>query len=404
MDPRLISIEDYDYALPVDRIAAYPKGNRSDSKLVIYRDDKIAGDIFHNLPALLPEGSLIVFNDARVVEARIIFQKPTGAKIEIFCLEPGSHHSDPAIALASHGSVLWKCLVGNAASWNPDLILEKQIDSYSLKAQMVRREADHFLVKLSWAPEELSFAEILHKAGLIPLPPYIKRKTEATDAERYQTVYAHQAGSVAAPTAGLHFTEEILNELSEKKIRKDFVTLHVGAGTFKPVKTPTMNDHEMHAEFIEIKLSLVENLYNNIGNPIIAVGTTSLRTLESIFWIGRKILDNENISPEELSIQQWEPYELKKTVSTREALSATIKWIKKNALQSLITKTSLIIVPSYKFRIVDILITNFHQPRSTLLLLVAAFIGEKWKEVYDYALKNNFRFLSYGDACLFFRH
>lgn len=402
-DPRTISIDDYSYNLPEDRIAPYPTNPRDASKLLMFKRGKIEESRFGNIASLLPPGSLTIFNDTRVVEARLIFQKSTGARIEIFCLEPGDDYPDLNTALSTRGSVLWKCLVGNASSWNKTLVLEKEAGAHILKAEMVSKEGDHFLIKLSWQPETYSFADILHDAGIIPLPPYIKRKVELTDAERYQTVYAGQPGSVAAPTAGLHFTPRILDSLQENKIRKDFVTLHVGAGTFKPVKTALMQNHEMHAEFIEIKKSLVENIYNNLESHITAVGTTSLRTLESIYWIGVKILSNKNISHEELHVQQWDPYAGRQVIGAKESLQSVMEWMQRNAIELLVTKTSLLIAPSYKFKIVNILITNFHQPQSTLLLLVAAFIGNKWKDVYEYALENNFRFLSYGDACLLFR-
>jgi S-adenosylmethionine:tRNA ribosyltransferase-isomerase len=342
-----------------------------------------------------------------VISARLLFEKTTGAKIEVFCLEPGPAYADITTALATQASVTWKCLVGNAASWSSGLTLEKKIEneegSFLLKAKLVSSAADHFLVNLSWQPQQLSFAEILHQTGAVPLPPYIKRKPDADDTERYQTVYAYFDGSVAAPTAGLHFTENTLNSLAEKNIRKDFVTLHVGAGTFKPVKSETMKDHLMHSEYIEINSSLIENILKNKERKIIAVGTTSLRTLESIYWVGRKLLSNPSITIEDLDIQQWEPYETTNDFPARDALNALLNWMNLSATNRLILKTSLLIAPGYKFRIVDILITNFHQPRSTLLLLVAAFVGEKWKSAYAYALENNFRFLSYGDACLFFR-
>lgn len=402
MDPRNISVATFDYHLPENRIATHPKAQRDTSKLLVY-NGIISEDIFSNITKHLSSNSLIVFNDTRVVEARIIFHKPTGAKIEIFCLEPDKQYPDITTALSTSQFVIWKCLVGNASSWTKGLILEKHISSsLVLKAEMLEKENEHFIIKLSWSPSNYSFAEILHEAGLIPLPPYIKRNVEADDAARYQTVYAKESGSVAAPTAGLHFTENILQQLSLKNIQKDFVTLHVGAGTFKPVKTATMSDHEMHEEFIEIKRSLVENIYNNLDNSIISVGTTSLRTLESIYWLGNKISHNNKIASEKLFVGQWDPYDTKK-VPIKTALESLLQWMDNKSLDILITKTGLLIAPSYQFNIVNILITNFHQPRSTLLLLVAAFIGDKWKTVYNYALENDFRFLSYGDACLFFR-
>ncbi len=402
MNPRNISVATFDYHLPENRIATHPKEQRDTSKLLIYQSGNISEDIFNNIVAHLPANSLIVFNDTRVVEARIIFYKPTGAKVEIFCLEPGKQYPDITTALSQTQFVIWKCLVGNASSWTKGLILEKQISpSLILQAEMLEKENEHFIIKLSWSHADYSFAEILHEAGLIPLPPYIKRNVELQDTERYQTVYAKEPGSVAAPTAGLHFTENILHQLSSRNIHKDFVTLHVGAGTFKPVKAETMNGHEMHEEFIEVKRSLVENIYNNIDSSIISVGTTSLRTLESIYWIGNKISHNKNADGNELSVQQWDPYDDKKQFSAKEALENLLSWMHKNSIDTLITKTSLLIVPSYSFKIANMLVTNFHQPRSTLLLLVAAFIGYDWKKVYEYALNKDFRFLSYGDACLF---
>jgi S-adenosylmethionine:tRNA ribosyltransferase-isomerase len=405
MHPRELTIENFDYNLPETRIANYPKPKRDSSKLLIFKENNISEDVFRNVLEKLPADSLIVFNNTRVVEARIIFQKTTGARIEVFCLEPGPGYHDITTALGQHGSVVWKTMVGNASSWSPGMILEKKIkgqNEISLKAELLEKKSDHFLVQLSWNTD-ISFAELLHEAGLVPLPPYIKRKPDQEDAERYQTVYADHSGSVAAPTAGLHFTSEIVENLAEKNILKDFVTLHVGAGTFKPVKSQIMNDHDMHAEFIEVKRSLIENIYNFIDKPITAVGTTSLRTLESIYWIGRKLSDNENLTAEELSVLQWEPYDNVNDISAYAALDALLKWMDRTGTDVLITKTSLLIAPGYRFRIVTCLITNFHQPRSTLLLLVAAFIGENWKSVYAYALENDFRFLSYGDSCLFFR-
>ena len=302
-------------------------------------------------------------------------------------------------ALQESKEVYWKCLVGNAASWTSSLVLEKKINAGTLYAKLVSRETDYFLIHLYWTPGNLSFAEVLHEAGAIPLPPYIKRQAEQSDAERYQTVYAHHPGSVAAPTAGLHFTDDVLSSLAEMNIQKQFVTLHVGAGTFKPVKTETLGDHEMHGEYIEVSRSLLEQLINNDGRNVIAVGTTSLRTLESIYWLGVEMISQSRIT----EIMQWTPYEKPSEIPAREAITALLNYLEQNQLDVLFARTSLIIVPGYRFRIVDTLITNFHQPKSTLLLLIAAFIGEKWKSVYAYALENDFRFLSYGDSCLLFR-
>lgn len=403
-DPKNLSIADFDYPLPDSRIAVYPASQRHDSRLLIYENAKISEDVFRNIHTHLPSHSLLVLNNTRVVEARIIFQKPTGARIEIFCLEPGDEYPDVTTALTQHGSVIWKCMVGRASSWQHHTTLEKKLDDlHTLYAKIIAKKEDHFIIQLSWINEDISFAEVLHMAGSTPLPPYIRRKAEASDLERYQTVYAHKSGSVAAPTAGLHFTPEVMKDLEATSIECDYVTLHVGAGTFKPVKTEHMSSHEMHAEYIDVKKSLLKKLAADKNTPVIAVGTTSLRTLESLYWIGVKIHNNKSITTEELHLQQWEPYENHSDLSVTQALQSLINWMDEHGTDSLITRTSLLIAPPYRFRLADILITNFHQPRSTLLLLVAAFIGEDWKRVYTYALENNFRFLSYGDSCLLFR-
>jgi S-adenosylmethionine:tRNA ribosyltransferase-isomerase len=403
-DPKQLSIGDFDYPLPDSRIAAFPAANRHDSKLLIWQNGQLSDSTFRNLPHFLPSGALMVLNNTRVVEARIIFHKATGAKIEVFCLEPADQYADITTALAQEKTVTWKCMVGRASSWQHQTILEKELgNSITLYAKIISKHSDHFLIQLSWIPENISFSEILHLAGSTPLPPYIKRKTETSDLERYQTIYADHSGSVAAPTAGLHFTPEVLQELSDASIDITQVTLHVGAGTFKPVKSEHMAGHEMHAEYIDVSKVLIEKIIANAGSPLIAVGTTSTRTLESLYWIGLKIKNNPSLSEDDLRIHQWEPYETAQNISTKESLEAILDWLEKNKKDSLVTKTSLMIAPSYTFRIVDILITNFHQPRSTLLLLVAAFIGEDWKRAYTYALDNDFRFLSYGDSCLFFR-
>ena len=407
MDPKNILISDYSYELIEDRIALHPNPERDSSKLLIVQGLNIKQDSFRNIASHLPTQSLIIFNNTRVIAARLLFEKTTGARIEVFCLEPAPGSGDTGLSLASRATVTWKCFVGNASAWNPGMVLDKNITSvegdFLLHAKLLSFNEDHFLVQLSWEPQDLTFAEILQAAGAIPLPPYIKRLAEPEDSERYQTVYALLAGSVAAPTAGLHFTERTFRSLEEKEIEKDFVTLHVGAGTFKPVKSKTLEDHQMHSEYIEINYSLVENLVSDKGRKIIAVGTTSLRTLESLYWIGKKLMADPALSINNLNVQQWEPYESTKTIPSSEALNALKEWMKITDTSRLIVRTSLLIVPGYQFKIVDILITNFHQPGSTLLLLVAAFIGEEWKSVYTYALDNNFRFLSYGDACLFFR-
>lgn len=400
-DPRTLSIKDYTYTLPEDRIAKYPLSKRDDSKLLVYNNGEISQDTYRNLPSLLPGKSLLVFNDTRVVEARILFKKPTGGVIEIFCLEPGDEFPGISTAMQQKGKLSWKCLVGGASKWKPGQVLQKKIENTGtiLEARYKAKARDAFIIELSWTPGELSFSEILHQTGAIPLPPYIKREADPSDAERYQTVYATEGGSVAAPTAGLHFTTELLADLEKKDIKKEFVTLHVSAGTFKPVKTERIGDHEMHAEWIDVKKQTIQQLISHIGGNITAVGTTSMRTLESLYWIGVKLLAYPGADRPE-PVGQWEPYENKNDIPVERSLQAIIEWMNKKNKKTLVTQTSILIAPGYQFRIVNGLITNFHQPQSTLLLLIAAFIGADWKKVYDYALDSDFRFLSYGDGCL----
>ncbi|HVT86786.1 MAG TPA: S-adenosylmethionine:tRNA ribosyltransferase-isomerase [Chitinophagaceae bacterium] len=401
MHPKNLSIRDYAYQLPTERIAKYPLPERDASKLLIYYQGKIKEDIYRNIADHIPENSLLIFNDTKVIEARLLFQKPSGGIIEIFCLAPDEQYADITTALSQHEKVLWQCLIGGASKWKPGQILKKQIGTVTLTAKYISKKTDHFIIELSWIPTHLSFAEILHYAGLMPLPPYIKRETEPSDAERYQTIYAHANGSVAAPTAGLHFTPYIFEQLKKKNIQTDFVTLHVGAGTFKPVKSENMEGHEMHAEYIDVSSKTIERILKNIPNKIIAVGTTSLRTIESLYGLGLKIKSASSISPDALSLSQWEVYDLPYShISAEESLQTLLDWMHNHGLERLITKTQLIIAPGYPLRIADALITNFHQSQSTLLLLVAAMIGNEWKNVYRYAMENNFRFLSYGDGCL----
>lgn len=412
MHPKNISIADFSYALPEEKIAKYPLEERDASKLLIYRDGRINEDIYKNIPDHIPADSFLVFNDTKVVEARLLFQKPTGGLIEIFCLEPHEEYADITTAMMQQGKVYWQCLVGGASKWKHGQVLKKIIPAYHqeiiLLAVYKEKRSDSFLIELSWSPGQMSFAELLHYAGVIPLPPYIKRKAETTDAERYQTIFAHYEGSVAAPTAGLHFTDAIFKKLKEKNIQTEFVTLHVGAGTFKPVKTQTMEQHEMHSEFIDVSRKIIENIFQNLDNNIITVGTTSLRTIESLYWLGvksrKKELRSANTEPEESSdihLSQWEAYDLAvQDMSARKALTSLLEWMEKNKLERLITKTGIIIAPGYRPRIAKALITNFHQPQSTLLLLIAALIGNDWRKVYNYALQNDFRFLSYGDGSL----
>lgn len=408
MHPKEISILDYTYSLPDEKIAAFPLQQRDASKLLIYKNGVIQQDIYKNIADHLPEKSLLVFNNTKVIPARILFQKSTGGVIEIFCLEPYDTISEYNIAMQQKGSSRWKCMIGGVSKWK-EKALEKKLriknEELVISAILIEKLSDAYVVEFSWLPAGLSFAEIIQYAGETPLPPYIKRKADDADKERYQTIYATYDGSVAAPTAGLHFTEGIFASLTKKEITKAYVTLHVGAGTFKPVKALQMQDHEMHTEWIEVNADTIEQLLSNHSNTIVATGTTSLRTIESLYWMGVKTILNPSIANEALALLQWEVYDsaLEETNHTvEESLTALLKWMKQNGQQKLITKTQILISPGYKFRIAKALITNFHQPQSTLLLLVAAAIGPNWKKLYEYALENDFRFLSYGDGSLLF--
>ena len=404
--PKDISILDYTYSLPDEQIAKYPLAERDESKLLVYKSGVMEESVYKNLAGHLPADTLLIFNNTKVVEARLIFTKATGGVIELFCLEPHDQYSDITTAMLQKGRVLWKCLVGGAKKWKAETLVKEiqfEAETIKLSAVMLERLNDYFLIELSWDKDTLSFAEILHIAGLIPLPPYLNRQAEETDKATYQTIYAEHDGSVAAPTAGLHFTKRLFESLQAKGISHQFVTLHVGAGTFKPVKAATMQEHEMHAEFIDVSLELIESLITN--NSIIPVGTTSLRTLESLYWLGVKAASYTPSGDGSFDggLTQWDAYELPQDVKKEEALVALIHWMKDNNLNRLITKTQLLIAPGYQLRIAKGIITNFHQPQSTLLLLVAAIIGSDWRKVYEHALANNFRFLSYGDGCLLFK-
>jgi S-adenosylmethionine:tRNA ribosyltransferase-isomerase len=404
MHPKHLFTGEFNYNLPQEKIALHPLEERDSSKLLIYKNGRIESNIYKNIDQLLPENTLLVFNNTKVVEARLIFHKSTGALIEIFCLEPADQYKDITTAMLQKRKVYWKCLIGGASKWKHGTKLQKIIkaddNEVVLEAGIVDRLTDCFIIELSWQ-QDICFAEILHIAGLIPLPPYLHRDTEEEDKERYQTIYAKQDGSVAAPTAGLHFTEAIFNKLTAKNIEKEFVTLHVGAGTFKPIKSDKLDEHEMHAEFIEVSSEAIEHLIEFLDKPIVAVGTTSLRTIESLYWMGIKVLINTQLPPHELNLTQWEPYNsIMKKVEARQALQALQNWMNKNKLTRIFTKTQILIAPGYKLKIAKGLITNFHQPKSTLLLLIAAIVGNNWKTIYEYALNNDFRFLSYGDGSL----
>lgn len=400
--PTRISLDDYGYDLSSERIARYPLPNRVDSKLLVWQSPgKISSSTYAQISRFLPQPGLLVFNNSRVVEARILFTKASGGQIEIFCLEPAAIYSSIPSGMQQTGKVLWNCLIGGASKWKRGQTLAKQIGDIRLEADFIEKRKEDFIVEFSWSPVHLSFAEILHQAGSIPLPPYLKRPAESLDTERYQNVYAREAGSVAAPTAGLHFSDSLLESLAEKKIQQLYLTLHVGAGTFMPVKVDNMADHHMHEEFIEVTATAVKQLLEQLNKTVIAVGTTSLRTLETLYWLGLKIYQRENIPASELQLEQRYPYQPLPKIKAAAALTCLLEWIEKQPEKKLISKTQLFIVPGYSFKIVRGLITNFHQPHSTLLLLVAAFIGPEWKSVYRFALDNGYRFLSYGDGCLF---
>lgn len=408
MHPKSLSISNFDYPLPEEKIAIYPLQKRDQSKLLIYKNGTISQDIYHNISDHLPKNSFLVFNDTRVIKARILFQKITGAVIEIFCLEPYEKIKDYAVVLSKTNSAKWKCMIGGAGKWKEKILTKEFLlngEKIILKAALIKKLNDAYVVELSWTPGKYSFAEIIEEAGVTPLPPYIKRKAEASDAERYQSIYSVHEGSVAAPTAGLHFTKEIFSSLKEKKINTGFVTLHVGAGTFKPVKSATMEGHEMHSEWIDVSVPFIEQLINHLSDGVFCVGTTSVRTVESLYWMGLKTILNPEINLEDLKINQWDVYEeplQNNDCSPEIALQSLLNYLKKSKTNKLFIQTQIIIAPGYHFKITRGIITNFHQPKSTLLLLIAAIIGDKWKEVYQYALSHEFRFLSYGDGCLLY--
>ena len=409
LHPKYLSIEDFIYTLPEEKIAFYPLREREASKLLIYNKGEISEDTYRYIDKYLPAESLMVFNNTKVVEARMLFQKPNGGMIEIFCLDPHEQYPDVSAAMAIKKRVKWLCLIGGASKWKKGMVLIHRMNyggkELLLEAHYLEKRSDCFVIELIWNDEEMSFAEVLHQAGKVPLPPYIKREAEDGDAERYQTTYARFDGSVAAPTAGLHFTQNVLNNLKQKEIDTDFVTLHVGAGTFKPVKSETMEGHQMHAEYIEVNKSLIEKLLIQSEKPIVAVGTTSMRTIESLYWLGCKLLMNPSEFDNQLPfVSQWEVYQLEnEKISLQAALERLIFYLETNKKERLLARTQIIIAPGYSFKLTNGLVTNFHQPASTLLLLVSAFIGNDWRKVYDYALNNDFRFLSYGDGSLLMR-
>ncbi len=399
-----VAMKEYTYTLPAARIASYPLKERDASKLLVYDHGRIHDSSFREMHQHLDPGTMLVLNNTRVVQARLEFFKSSGARIEIFCLHPSRPSKDVAVALGHFSPVQWYCLVGNAKKWKTgELEIRHPGRHFSLVASLERKEKDGFLINFRWEPSHLGFAEVLALAGKTPLPPYITRAPEAADRQTYQTVFASDEGSVAAPTAGLHFTPDVFQRLDQKGIDKAFLTLHVGAGTFKPVVSNTIGKHMMHEEQFMTDRDFLQRLLSQKG-PLLAVGTTSLRTIESLYWLGAKIGRGHPPRGETPFISQWEPYEWKHPLpSKRQAIKALLHWMEEKELDQLNGNTALIIVPGYVFQMTDILATNFHQPGSTLLLLVAAFAGEDWKKIYQHALDNDYRFLSYGDGCLLFR-
>jgi len=401
-DPRHIHISDYNYPLPDERIAKFPIAQRDHSKLLVYRHGEVSEDHFYNLPDYLPEGALMVFNNTKVIQARLHFRKATGALIEIFLLEP-AEPTDYEQMFQTTGHCAWYCLIGNAKKWK-DGILKLMSDDINLRAEKGFLHGTSYRVDFEWSGG-LSFAELIDRIGELPIPPYLNRETQESDKTTYQTVYSKIKGSVAAPTAGLHFTQQVLQAIDRHGIERDEVTLHVGAGTFKPVKSETIGDHPMHTEYIAVRRHTIERLIAH-GGRAIAVGTTSVRTLESLYYMGLKVMLNPQLTEDDLHVSQWEPYEEMSNaddsspVTALQSLQALLLWMDARQLTVLHSSTQIIIAPGYDYKVVSMLVTNFHQPQSTLLLLVSAFVNGDWRTIYDYALSHDFRFLSYGDSSL----
>lgn len=409
-----ILIEEYNYPLPDERIAKYPLAQRDQSKLLIYRNGQVSEDRFYRVGEYLPVDSLLIYNNTRVIQARLEFHKQSedgtqGARVEIFCLEPLEPH-DYQLSLGSTDGCTWKCMIGNAKKWKTGALALPVVlpsgEEVRLLAEKGAQTGNTFAVNFSWEGASVSFAEILDAVGELPIPPYLNRKTEESDKTTYQTVYSRIKGSVAAPTAGLHFTDDVLDGLRQRGIQTAEVTLHVGAGTFQPVKVADANQHTMHTEIIAVPKTTIQTIIENLGH-IVAVGTTSMRTLESLYFLGVRLHDTLHSTPHTLhptlSVAQFEPYEMAHTLSTYEALQAIVEYLEQTGQDTLHAETQIMIKPGYVFHVVDQLITNFHQPKSTLLLLVSAFVGGDWHTIYDYALSHDFRFLSYGDSSILFR-
>ncbi len=388
--------------MPESKIARYPLISRDKSKFLVWQNGKITESVFDQCTTFLPKKAHLVFNNTRVIHARLFFRKETGSKIEIFCLEPVEPH-DYQIAFQQKELVVWKCMVGNSKKWKSGILsleIEIEREKIKLRAEKTAQFENTFHIKFSW-DKPFTFAEIIEHTGILPIPPYLNRETEEIDEETYQTVYAKIDGSVAAPTAGLHFTDSVLNDLNQKNISVKEITLHVGAGTFQPVKAETIDGHTMHREVVIIPKSVIEDFIVHSGK-VIAVGTTSVRSLESLYWLGLQI-ENNSFNPNNPEVFQWEPYEKEAKISIIKAFQNIVDFLNKTGQEKIQFSTQIIIVPGYHFKVISGMFTNFHQPQSTLLLLIAAFLGNDWKKVYDYALENNFRFLSYGDSNLYLR-
>lgn len=412
MDTKHIRISDYNYDLPDERIAKFPISQRDHSKLLVYRHGEVSDDVFHHLHDYLPDGALMIFNNTKVIQARLHFRKETGALIEVFLMEPAAP-TDYELMFQTAGHCSWLCMIGNLKKWKEGSLRRDFVikgNTLTLSATMRRGETHgvggtNYWVDFDWDNANVSFAEILEAVGELPIPPYLNRATEESDKTTYQTVYSKIKGSVAAPTAGLHFTESVLADLDAHGIDREEVTLHVGAGTFKPVKSLEIEGHQMHTEYIVVHRRSLEKLLRH-NCQAIAVGTTSVRTIESLYYMGVRLVDNPDFAEEDLHVNQWDPYEqgadggLVRGVTPAQAIQAIVDYLDRNGLESLHSSTQIIIAPGYTYKIVKMLVTNFHQPQSTLLLLVSAFLNGDWKKVYDYALSHEFRFLSYGDSSL----
>lgn len=396
-----INIENYNYDLPEDKIAKFPLESRDESKLLVIENEVVSERLFSELPKLIDRENLIIYNNTKVIHARLFFQKDTGSVIEVFCLEPYLPR-EINISFAQRDKCQWKCFVGNNKKWKQG-ILNKTVNYnnqiLNLRAKKIEQQDNAWIIEFSWE-KNFSFAEILGIMGVIPLPPYLNRDAIERDNSDYQTIYANQEGSVAAPTAGLHFTDKTFRDLEKRNIESRFITLHVGAGTFKPISSNSLSEHIMHTERIEIPRLVIEDIIKFLDKGITCIGTTTVRTIESLYWHGVKLIENENADIE-IDIKQWEPYKKEINIPAKTALAKILEKMNKEDIDYLSGQTQVIIIPSYRFRIVKSMLTNFHQPKSTLLLLVSAMIGEKWKDAYEFAIKKNFRFLSFGDACLF---